>query len=133
MRHRTACVISVVACLCVAPTILAQYGHPLKGSWSGEWGTSKESRTRVLLTLEWDGKAITGTINPGTDDVRLTKATLDPASWRVHFEADGKDKSGTAVPYVIEGKLENLGSYYRVITGTWGQGGLKGDFKITRN
>ena len=133
MRQKATCVTSFVVCLGVALTSLAQYGHPLKGSWSGEWGTSKESRTRVLLTLEWNGNAITGTINPGTDDVRLTKATLDPASWRVHFEADGKDKSGTAVPYVIDGKLENLGSYYRVITGTWGQGRVKGDFKITRN
>ena len=133
MRQKATCVTSFVVCLGVALTSLAQYGHPLKGSWSGEWGTSKESRTRVLLNLDWDGKVITGTINPGTDDVRLSKATLDTASWTVRLEADGKDGSGTAVRFVIEGKLENLGSNYRVITGTWGQGRLKGDFRITRN
>jgi hypothetical protein len=51
----------------------------------------------------------------------------------VSFEAEGKDSAGNPVRYVIEGKLENLGSYYRVITGTWSQGTQKGDFKIIRN
>ena len=119
--------IGLLACLAVAATALAQYGHPLKGSWSGDWGVTKENRTRVLVELNWDGKAITGAINPGPDAVTMTKATLDPTNWTVRFEADGKDR------YVIEGKLQNLGSYNRVITGTWHEGTLKGDFKITRN
>src|SRR6185503_7795923 len=42
----------------------AQYGHPLKGSWSGDWGPTKDNRTRVLLDINWDGKALTGVINP---------------------------------------------------------------------
>ncbi len=111
----------------------AQYGHPLKGSWSGDWGTTKENRHRILLELHWDGKAVTGTINPGRDGIPLKKASLDPANWTVYFEADGKDSAGNTVRYVISGKLENLGSYYRTITGTWSQGTEKGDFKITRN
>ena len=41
----------------------AQFGHPLKGQWSGQWGPV-DSPNRLLLTLEWDGKAITGVINP---------------------------------------------------------------------
>ena len=122
-----------VACLAVATAALAQYGHPLKGSWSGDWGTTKERRNRVLIDLNWDGKAITGTINPGPDAVPLTEATLDPTNWTVRFRADGKDRSGATVRYVIDGKLQNLGSYYRVITGTWSQGTQKGDFKIARN
>jgi len=132
MRLKPLC-LAFLASLAVALTAWAQFGHPLKGSWSGDWGASKESRHRVLLDLHWDGKAITGTINPGTDGVRLTKATLDAANWTVSFEADTKDKSGTAVRYVIEGKVQNLGSSYRVMTGTWSQGGVKGDFKVTRN
>lgn len=116
-----------------AVTAAAQYGHPLKGSWSGDWGTSKEKRNRVLLELHWDGKAVTGAINPGPEAVLIRKASLDPANWTVSIEADGKDRSGNVVRYVIEGKLENIGSAYRVITGTWTQGAQKGDFKITRN
>jgi hypothetical protein len=124
---------SLFLCLAIAVVASAQYGHPLKGTWSGDWGTSKDSRNRVLLELNWDGKAITGTINPGPDAVPLRMASLDPTNWTVRFEADGKDRSGNAIRYVIEGKLQNLGSYYRTITGTWSQGAAKGDFKINRN
>ena len=122
----------LVALLIAAPA-LAQFGHPLKGTWSGDWGPTKDNRTRVLLELHWDGKAITGTINPGPNAVPLQKASLDPSNWTVRFEAEGRDQSGQAIRYVIEGKLENLGSYKRVMTGTWSQGSVKGDFKLVRN
>ena len=60
-------------------------------------------------------------------------ATLDPSNWTVHFEADGKDSSGNPVHIVIDGKIDNLGSYNRTIAGTWTQGAAKGDFKVTRD
>ena len=63
----------------------------------------------------------------------MQKATLDPSTWTVHFEAERKDASGQAVRYVIEGKLENIGAYQRFITGTWTEGTRKGDFKVVRN
>ena len=50
----------------------------------------------------------------------------------VHFEADAKDKAGNPVHVVADGKLENIGSYNRTITGTWTEGDAKGDFKITQ-
>jgi hypothetical protein len=133
IRSRSLRVIVTVACLACAITASAQFGHPLKGSWSGDWGTSKDSRTRVLVDINWDGKTLTGTINPGPAGATLQKATLDPETWAVHLEADGKDQSGNTVHYVIDGKLENLGAYQRFITGTWIQGSTKGDFKLTRN
>jgi hypothetical protein len=111
----------------------AQYGHPLKGTWSGDWGPNKETRHRLLLELNWDGKAITGTINPGPNAVPMQKASLDPSTWQVRFEAEGKGPSGATIHYVIEGRIENLGSYRRVIVGTWTQGGERGDFRLTRN
>jgi hypothetical protein len=124
---------ALLAILALEATTLAQFGHPLKGSWSGDWGTSKEKRTRLLLELHWDGKDVTGMINPGPNAVPLKKALVDVSTWMVRFEAEGKDASGKVVPYVIEGKLENLGAYYRFIAGKWTQGGITGDFKITRN
>lgn len=126
-------VASLLLFLAVAAAADAQYGHPLKGSWSGDWGPTKETRNRLLLQLNWDGKAITGTINPGPNAVALQKATLDPSNWTVHFEAEGKDQSGRAVRYVIDGKLENIGAYNRVLSGTWNQGTQKGDFRLIRN
>ena len=133
MRVKVCGLAAFVVFLTCQVTASAQFGHPLKGSWSGDWGTSKEKRTRVLLELHWDGKEVTGTINPGPDAVPLKRTTVDVSTWVVRFEAEGKDASGKPVPYVIDGKLENLGAYYRFISGTWTQGGVKGDFRITRN
>jgi len=133
MRVARVRVVGLLIALAVASPASAQFGHPLKGTWSGDWGTTKENRSRILLELHWDGKAITGHINPGPNAVSLQKATLDASTWAVHFEAESKDAAGKAVRYVIDGKLENIGAYQRFITGTWMQGDRKGDFKVVRN
>jgi hypothetical protein len=114
-------------------TVFAQFGHPLKGTWSGDWWTNPQNKTHILLELNWDGKAITGTINPGPNGVALQKATLDPSNWAVHLEAEGKDASGKAMRYTVDGKLENIGAYQRVLSGTWAEGAKKGEFKLVRN
>jgi hypothetical protein len=132
MRVAYCCGLGLLVSLAAAPAF-AQFGHPLKGSWSGDWGPTKENRTRILLDMNWDGKTISGVINPGQNGVPLQKATLDPSTWNVHLEAEGKDASGKTIRYVIDGKLENVGAYQRFITGTWTQGDKKGDFKIVRN
>jgi hypothetical protein len=133
MRTSTFSVACLVACLGLAATVSAQFGHPLKGTWSGDWGPTKDKQTHVLLELNWDGKAITGRINPGPTEVPLRSATLDPSTWSVHLEGERKDPSGSVIRYVIDGKLENIGSYQRFIAGTWSQGSVKGDFKVVRN
>ncbi len=133
MRVATRRVPILLIALMIAAPALAQFGHPLKGTWSGDWGQTKDNRTHVTLELNWDGKAITGNINPGPKAVAIQKAALDPATWGVHIEGDGKDAAGKAVHYTIDGKLENIGAYQRFITGTWTEGGKKGDFKVVRN
>ena len=109
---------------------VAQEGHPLKGSWIGTWEKNPAGED-VLFVLNWDGKAITGVINPGTEDIKIKSATLDPDKWTIHFEADAKDKQG-AITYVVEGKIENLGLPNRSITGTWKSQKENGPFKISR-
>jgi hypothetical protein len=121
--------VGLLACLAVASAVSAQFGHPLTGSWSGDWGTTKDQRNRVLLDIQWDGKALRGTLNGAP----LTVATVNPETWTVRFEADTKDAAGNTVLSVLDGKLENLGAYQRFITGTWTQGSTKGDFRVTRN
>jgi len=133
MRFRVRWLSMIALALLLAAPALAQFGHPLKGTWSGDWGTTKDNRTHVVLELNWDGTAITGNINPGPKAVPLKKAELNPETWGVHFEGDGKDASGAAVHYVIDGKLENIGAYARVLSGTWTEGSKKGDFKVVRN
>ena len=133
MRMSAVRAASLLVFLMFGAVAAAQYGHPLKGSWSGDWGPTKDARSRLLLELNWDGRAVTGTINPGPNAVPLQKASFDPSNWTVRFEAEAKDRSGQAIRYGIEGKLENLGAYNRVMTGTWTQGGVKGDFRLVRN
>jgi hypothetical protein len=110
----------------------AQEGHPLKGSWIGEWSGNQVHGDSVLLVLNWDGKVITGMINPGTDNIPLTKASLDPNGWVVKLEADAKDKAGAPLRYVIEGKIENLELPNRQIVGTWSSQKGRGAFAVAR-
>jgi hypothetical protein len=110
---------------------VAQEGHPLKGSWIGTWSGNKVHGDDVLLVVNWDGKAITGVINPGTDDIKFKSATLDADKWTVHIEADTKDKAG-AISYVIDGKIENLPMPNRTISGTWKSQRGSGAFRIQR-
>ena len=111
----------------------AQQGHPLTGTWSGDWGVSPAERTAVTFVLNWDGQKVTGIINPGPDSIPLSGVYLDVANWTVRFEGEGKDSSGKPAHIVAEGKLEDIASYHRTIKGTWQQGSAKGDFRLTRD
>ena len=110
----------------------AQEGHPLKGSWIGTWTGNKTHGNDVVVVMNWDGKAITGMLNPGTDNIAIKNATLNPAGWLVHIEAEGKDKAGAVVSYVIDGKIESLPLPNRTVTGTWKSQKESGAFKIGR-
>src|SRR5262245_2458240 len=121
-----------VSALAGASPAAAQEGHPLKGSWLGTWAGNTSHGIDVVLVLNWDGKAITGTINPGTDNLSIKNATLNPEGWIVHFEADAKDASGRALTYVIDGRIENLHVPNRSITGTWKNQKESGQFKVSR-
>jgi hypothetical protein len=113
----------------------AQFGHPLKGQWSGEWG-AKGSPTRLLLDIHWNGKELTGAINPGSDTAgTFKKVTIDYSpvtSWKVQIEAEATE-AGKVVPVRVSATLENIGAYYRVLHGTWTQGSRTGEFTVTRN
>jgi hypothetical protein len=111
----------------------AQEGHPLVGTWHGTWGPNANDRHDVTLVLEFDGKAITGILNPGLDSVRFDRITLDPSTWSVRFEATPKQASGKATPIVIDTKIEDVTNRRRSLVGTWTQGTTKGDFKASRD
>jgi len=79
----------IAAMLSLSLSAAAQEGHPLKGSWIGEWKGNAKLGDFVLLVLDWDGKAITGVINPGTDNLQSTNGTLNSAHWTVNLEPGG--------------------------------------------
>lgn len=125
--------VAIVVSLGLAAAASAQEGHPLSGTWSGDWGPNATDRTHVTVVMNWDGKQVTGTWNPGPDSVPLTSVFLDPTTWTVRIEADPKDATGKAAHVAIEGRIEDLSSYHRRIVGTWTRDTAKGDLRLTRD
>jgi hypothetical protein len=123
----------LVACLFAVCLLPAQEGFPLAGSWHGTWGPNAKERKDVTVIMQWDGKTISGLINPGADAGKLQNASLEPNGWLVHFESDLKDASGKPVHVVADGKVENITNVRRTIVGTWTQGTVKSDLKMTRD
>jgi hypothetical protein len=121
------------ACLVFVVSAVAQEGHPLTGTWSGDWGPTPTERHHLTIVMNWDGKNVTGMINPGPDATPITSVFVDLPSWTVRIQASGKDPSGNPARIEAEGKLEDLGSAHRKMSGTWSQGTSKGDFRITRD
>ena len=131
----------VVAVL-IAPgigTITAQEGHPLVGTWYGEYSTGNQ-KTDLTVIMKWDGKSVTGLINPGPNSKPLTSAGLDitpgkpapqgqqsttgiPPTFKARFDADG---------ITFEGTLRNPVSGNRQIIGTWKRGAQSGAFQLRR-
>ena len=111
----------------------AQEGHPLRGTWHGNWGPNATDRTDVTLVMDWDGDNVTGILNPGLRATPLQKAVLKAETLEFHFEADVKDRSGAVVHAVVDAKIDDITNPRRALIGTWTQGALKGDFKANRD
>jgi hypothetical protein len=118
--------LAAVALLPVAGS--AQEGYPLDGTWRGEWGQAGGEQTLAVVVMNWDGKMINGRINPGRNTINFTSATLNPADWSVHIEAQTRD--GEQI--IIDGVLSELGSYSRKLTGTWTSAGVENQLVLTR-
>jgi hypothetical protein len=114
-------IISALA-LGLISSVSAQEGHPVKGSWIGEWEGNALGES-VLMVMDWDGEKISGVINPGTDDLQIDSATLNPDDWTIHIEAGD---------YVIDGTFNRLELPNRSITGTWKGGNDSGNIEIVR-
>ena len=124
----------LLSSLLFVPAAFSQEGHPLSGTWSGDWGTaSGGERTRMTVVMNWDGKKVTGILNPGPNSVELTDIQLDPVDWtvRIQIPPNSYGRGGSEVTAI--GKLEDLGSVHRTITGTWREASDSGDFRLERD
>lgn len=110
----------------------AQEGHPMTGSWVGEWSLAPTEQHRVVIIIDWTGSELVGTINPGPDAIPIRTVTADPSDWSLHFEAETTDAEGRPVSYVVEGTIDDLLAYNRTIAGTWRVNNTEGVFSITR-
>lgn len=131
--------IALVFALAIAATPAAQEGHPLTGTWYGEYVAGAQKRDLTII-MKWDGKQTTGTMNPGPNAVPVTSAVLDitpgkpapegrnstegiPPTFRVRIESGGM---------TFEGTIQNPVAGNRRITGTWMRGAERGTFQIRR-
>ena len=140
-----------LSCVFLAALALAQEGHPVKGTWVGYWGPAKVQQNRLVVVMDFDGKNLSGMVNPGANAVPIKAARLDitpgkpPAkpgdpvgepTFKVYFEAETKDARGSSVTIVADGTMQNVGLPSRTLAGTWTQtsGGktVKGDFQLRR-
>jgi hypothetical protein len=125
--------------MAVAVTAAAQEGHPLTGTWYGEFVAGNQKNDLTVI-MKWDGRAVTGSINPGPKSMPLSSASLDitpgkpapegqgsttgkPPIFNVRFEVDGRTFVGT---------IQNPVAGNRRIVGTWTRGGEKGTFQLRR-
>lgn len=129
--------VAVVAVL--AGAAVAQEGHPLTGTWYGVYDAGNQKRD-ITVIMKWDGKAVSGLIDPGPNSKPLASAALTitpgkpapegvdstqgkPPIFHVRFEVDGM---------TFEGTIQNPVAGNRRIVGTWSRGGEKGPFQIRR-
>jgi len=123
---------AVALCAAFVAPAPAQVGHPVKGSWLGYWGPNPETQRRIVLLLNWDNREIVGTINPGKKAAKITRATIDYATWILTIESDMPAASGRNEHWVATGKMENLGSWTnRRYSGTYKHGTETGKFSVT--
>jgi len=126
MEMKSIRLLCLAACLVITLPLLAQ--DPLSGTWTGDWGPSATHRNEVTLQLKWDGKALTGTVNPGPNAITLQKSTFDSKTSAIHLEADSRNMMGNGmVHFIIDDKLNG-----KTMTGSWNHGDTKGDFKIAK-
>ena len=123
----------LLVCLFVALPALGQEGHPITGTWTGDWGPANGPKTHLTLVMNWEGDdKIGGVINPGPDSIPIQNIVINFANWTVRIEAESKDPAGKALRVQADAKIENLGSPRRKLSGTWRQGTVMGDFTVTR-
>ena len=123
----------IAGSLLLSPLVMSQQGHPLDGIWLGDWGPDADNRNYVVLELHWMDTTLSGNINPGFPDAATIEVgELNSSNWTVHLEAVGMDESGKAIRTIIDGKLDNLGSPNRTLSGTWRYGQARGEFSLQR-
>ncbi|HWK53180.1 MAG TPA: hypothetical protein VNR18_02335 [Hyphomicrobiales bacterium] len=118
-----------LVCLGLSATLMAQTGHPAKGSWSGYLTPdgADQVRTRLLINT-WDGE-LSGSVNPGRNGVEFSSADLDAPTWTLTIKAPTPEGD-----LVLTGTLSNLGSWTnRKYIGTYTRGSEKGNFEFTLN
>lgn len=138
----------LVAALALAMPGAAQEGHPLTGTWYGQFTEGTDPHDLTIL-LDWDGARITGVVHPGPDQIPIQSAVMDitpgvpaaegerstegtPPEFHVRFEVNAPSTAGGTDNFVFEGMIFNPVAGNRRIVGTWTCGDERGSFQLRR-
>jgi hypothetical protein len=119
---------------------VAQEGHPMTGAWYGEYGTGA-ARKDVTLLMKWDGKTVTGIMNPGPGSTPITSVVLDIIPGKAGTRSLQNPEGTEPIPPIfnvkiqvgdlmLEGKMQNPVGGNRSIVGSYTKGAEKGPFSI---
>jgi hypothetical protein len=114
--------------LLVAAAGHAQEGFPLDGTWRGQRQAGTEPSVTIVMVLQWDGKKVSGLIDPGPKAIQIASAELIPEGWQVKIDA--RTRAGELISFT--GVIGKLGAYDRTITGTWMEGGRSYHVRMVR-
>lgn len=126
IRGGTSAFAAALLCGLLASLALAQEGHPLNGSWSGErMVDGKASRVLLVIELQRD-QTLSGYVLEAGKRSALQDVVLHTDDWSVTFGLDGG--------YQVSGTIGELGSQTaRTITGSWTAGSSGGAFHVELN
>jgi hypothetical protein len=121
----------IVVLLLCAGVVLVRMGtrpvnDPLSGIWIGDWGPTPSHRNSVTVHLRWDGRSLTGAVNPGPHALQFTKGSFDIRTGAVHLEVEVRS-AARDVHYVIDGTVEG-----GTLIGIWYNDDNKGNFRLIR-
>ena len=97
MRLKAAVVICLLAGSVIAVAGLAQEGHPLTGVWYGDWGPNATTRNHLTIQMHWDGKNVTGIVNPGDTEARVLELCGQPGGTKEWVQTLPDDDDGGGV------------------------------------
>ena len=146
MTSMRACILfAFVMALGLATT--AQEGYPLAGTWYGDYGTGNQKHDLTII-MKWDGKSVTGTVNPGASATPIKTAVMKitpgkpapegqnsttgiPPVFDVHMEFDVPAAAGGGT-VVFDGTIKNPVAGNRTIVGTFSRGSERGPMQLRR-
>jgi len=112
--------------LLVCGAAVAQEGFPLDGTWRGEVVNQDGSHRTIVLVMQYDGKQVNGTMNPGPSSIDFTGGKLNPEGWK--FTVAFKGANGVNTQF--SGAISDLGKYNRVLAGKWTEGARSFDIRF---
>lgn len=122
-------IVLLLMLVAVFPAAQAQEGHPLVGTWQGNWG---EENNFLTLIMNWDGQGINGIVNPGPQSSEIESARLDSSRWHVEMNIPLIDETGNTETLLLDGQLENVATRTRSFHGTWHYQGQSGSISLIR-